>query len=328
MIVSIEKHIVKLVYFCLPINVMNMPRIDFNLAQSFLALWHERSVSKAASRLSLTQPALSAALKRLRALTDDPLFIRTPQGMQPTIRAITMAPVIEESLRRLREALGHSEAFDPLTSRRHFVIGCDSGLDYRLAPSMTHTLRCMAPGLSLVFRAIPPDGLEAAFQRREIDLGVTANQGAHPDSIAYPVGRLIMECVGSNLGNLSSPTMSISELCAFDHVLIEHARRFSRFDHALRGLGYERRVSVTVPSFGHIPPLLNHPGIVAIVPHYIAHAYCDLTSLQRAQVPPIMDRMTIRLLVPARSAADTAIEWLRRAILLELQSWWCASSEV
>ncbi|GBQ90585.1 LysR family transcriptional regulator [Asaia krungthepensis] len=296
--------------------------MDFNLAQSFLALWHERSVSKAALRLSLTQPAVSAALRRLRALSDDPLFIRTPQGMQPTIRAVAMAPIIEESLRRLREALGQADPFDPSLSRRHFVIGCDSGLDYRLAPALTQKLRQMAPGLSLSFRAIPPDGLETAFHKREIDLGVTAHQGTHPDCIASSVGPLVMECVGSDLAGLSDKTMSIAELCSFDHVLIEHARRFSRFDHALRGLGHERRVSVTVPSFGHIPPFLYQPGIVAIVPHYIAQVFCGLSALQRAPLPEIMETMTIRLLVPSLSAADTAVVWMRGIIQRELETWW------
>lgn len=293
--------------------------MDFNLAQAFLALWQERSVSRAAARLSLTQPALSAALRRLRALTGDQLFVRSRNGMQPTTRAIAMAPVVEECLLILRNTLGQMTPFDPAQSRRHFVVGCDSGLDYMLGPALMSRLRYEAPGVSLAFRSFIPAGLDEALQRREVDLGVTAQPGAHSDCVSRPVGRLTMECIGS--AQMLPSRLDLQALCASDHILIESARQHSRFDHALRSLGYRRTIRMVVPSFGHLPVFLHCSGAVAVVPHYIARAFSGVAGLGVASIPQIMEYTALRLLIPMTGAGDPGTEWLLRVIQDEMDTW-------
>ena len=144
--------------------------MDLNLAQVFLALWHERSVSRAAVRLALTQPAVSASLRRLRALCGDELFVRTRYGMQPTSRATTMASVLEECVDTLRGALGQRGEFNPAFSSRSFVVGCDGGLDYALGPYLMAKIREVAPNVTLTARAVPADTMNLTLERREIEI--------------------------------------------------------------------------------------------------------------------------------------------------------------
>ena len=107
---------------------------DLNLLVVFEALAVERSVSQAARRVGLTQPAVSNALGRLRALVHDDLFVRTPQEMRPTSRALELAGPIGGALQQIRTALSPPERFDSTTTRRHFAIGASDNVDYALAP--------------------------------------------------------------------------------------------------------------------------------------------------------------------------------------------------
>src|ERR1700750_1331589 len=117
------------------INFNDISRLDFNLAVTFLAIWQERSVSKAARRLSLSQSAVSAALARLRLAADDPLFLRSRSGMEPTHRAIAMAAQIGEGVELLRQALVVERGFDPANSARHFSIGMSDDFEVAIGPA-------------------------------------------------------------------------------------------------------------------------------------------------------------------------------------------------
>jgi DNA-binding transcriptional LysR family regulator len=101
---------------------LNLTLVDLNLLRVFEAMMRERNVSQAAQRLNLTQPAVSNALARLRAAFDDPLFVRTRAGMEPTAVALTLYEPIEHGLTAIRTALSESVRFDPRTSGRRFTI--------------------------------------------------------------------------------------------------------------------------------------------------------------------------------------------------------------
>src|SRR4051794_142373 len=105
---------------------MNVRRLDFNLLVVLEALYLERSVTRAGHRLGLTQPAVSNGLRRLRLLFDDPLFVRTSDGMAPTQRALAVAPAVQAALDSLRQSIG-SGGFKPESSTDRFVLGT---LDY------------------------------------------------------------------------------------------------------------------------------------------------------------------------------------------------------
>lgn len=149
-----------------------MISIDLNLLRVFDALYEARSVTRAAERLSLTQSAISHALGRLRQTIGDPLFVRHSGGLQPTARAIEIAPGIREGLQQLRSALSPTP-FDPATAVRRFRINTGVYFCALLIPNLVARLRAQAPNVSLAISAPGPD-LLASLDNGSIDIAIGA----------------------------------------------------------------------------------------------------------------------------------------------------------
>jgi DNA-binding transcriptional LysR family regulator len=151
----------------------DLSRFDLNLLLVFEAVMRERSVTRAAERLCLSQPALSHALNRLRKLLDDRLFVRGPAGMEPTPRAMQLALVVQRTLEELRNAV-LPVAFDPATSQRTFRIAVNNYAAAVVAPGLIRACREAAPGVRLSIRPSGAMDLGGALERGELDLVVSA----------------------------------------------------------------------------------------------------------------------------------------------------------
>lgn len=287
-----------------------MSRIDLNLAHVFLALWHERSVSRAAERLSLTQPAVSSALKRLRESCGDTLFIRTRHGMQPTAHAARIADSLELSVETLRSTMGRRGIFDPASSSRSFIIGSDGGLDYAVGTPLAARLALEAPDITLIFRVVPPACMGSVLERREIDLALTVGGLIRPDCLSSSVGFFKYVCISHPDFCTLPADLCLEDLANWRHVLTETALKHSTFDHMLRNLGIRRIVRNIVPSFGHLPGFLRQPDTLAIVPDYIGRFFSVTTGMKISTLPDIFGKHEIRLLFPVISAPDISINWL------------------
>jgi DNA-binding transcriptional LysR family regulator len=152
----------------------DLGRFDLNLLLVFEAVLRERSVTRAAERLSLSQPALSHALNRLRRLLDDSLFVRGPAGMEPTPRAVQLAAVVQRTLDELRNAV-QPIAFDPATSQRAFRIAVNNYAAAVVAPGLILACRMAAPGVRLSIRPCGALDLEDALERGELDLAIAGS---------------------------------------------------------------------------------------------------------------------------------------------------------
>jgi DNA-binding transcriptional LysR family regulator len=147
-----------------------MAELDLNLLRVFDTLIELRSVTRAADRLGLTQSAVSHALGRLRAAVDDPLFVRSPSGLQPTARAEEMALGVREGLGRLRSALEPS-SFDPATAVRRFTIAAGSYFCSMIMPAVVGRIGRLAPSVSLGMVPVN-DHLARSLDRGEVDLAL------------------------------------------------------------------------------------------------------------------------------------------------------------
>jgi DNA-binding transcriptional LysR family regulator len=128
-------------------------RYDLNLLRVFAALMEERSVTRAAEQLGITQPALSNSLTRLRDILHDQLFIRERYGMQPTQKAEELAPVIIDALSKLDGLILGQQEFDPAKANQLFTLASNSYVEVALMPGIVAILRDLAPGIRL--RLIP-----------------------------------------------------------------------------------------------------------------------------------------------------------------------------
>src|SRR5258707_521485 len=138
---------------------MNWGAFDLNLLIVFDAVMQERSVTRAGSRIGLSQPAMSHALNRLRYMLKDELFVRTPEGMVPTPRAEALAPPLRNALSEMQLAL-EPTAFDPASADRRFALAVDNYSAVVLVPPLVAAVAASAPAVRLDMR--PPGSLGIA----------------------------------------------------------------------------------------------------------------------------------------------------------------------
>ncbi|MEP0203472.1 MAG: LysR substrate-binding domain-containing protein [Halioglobus sp.] len=148
---------------------MNVNRVDLNLLVYLDALLRERNVTQAANQLNLSQPAMSNGLRRLRELFDDPLLVRTSDGMAPTERALELEPLVRDVLMKIDKAVQPQSEFDPESAQRVFRIMASDYAESTLLPSVLGKLRTQAPGLTLDIMT-PSDVSFLDVERGKVDM--------------------------------------------------------------------------------------------------------------------------------------------------------------
>lgn len=296
------------------ITLIDISRLDANLATTFLALWQERSVSKAAARLSLSQSAVSAALTRLRDAAGDPLFVRTRGGMRPTPRAIAMAEPLETAMALIRDAFHIPAAFDPASSRQHFSLGMSDDFELAIGPALFRRLLAEAPQVSVVFRQANRHTVEAMLEAREIDIAL----------IARPQGRswLAGEVVGaSGYACLLDPAacgvglpLSLDDYLALPHVLVSFSGREGAVDDGLRAIGRSRRVHTALTHFSAVPPFLRGMRAVTTIPSHAAAALAAATGLALCPPPIDLGRYAVSTVWRRDTDSDPGSAWMRGLI--------------
>jgi len=287
-----------------------MSRLDFNLATIFLVLWEERSVSKAARRLSLSQSAVSASLARLRDAADDPLFVRTRTGMQPTPRAVSMVEPLQNGTALIKTAFSSISAFDPATSRQHFSIGMSDDFQIAVGPLLAHTVAQAAPHVSLTFRQANKHKVESLFEAGEIDFAVIAQPALRSGLQHHQIGQSGYACLlDPKACGLDLP-LSLQDYLTLPHVLVSFSGREGIVDHVLKQHGLTRQVRSALTHFSALPPFLVGTRAVATLPAHAAQCLAALSGLILCPTPLDLGSYTVSLLW--QKATDNP--WLRQVI--------------
>lgn len=290
-------------------------RYDLNLLPVFLSLMEERSVTRAARRMGMTQPALSNALARLRTLLQDPLFIRERYGMQPTPKALELAPVIAQALAGLDELIRGSQAFDPAQARLQLVLAPNSYVEYALMPAIVERLRAEAPGISL---RLVPYGAELA------DTGVISG------STALVLGRLIDPPDNLIVQHLMEESLAC--VVRADHPLVGERltkKQFEQLKHVnmlppgrlraglfqrLEKHGLKREVAVSVTHFLAIPEMVAVTDYCATLPRLICRRLAGDARLKVLPAPVDLGTFPVEMAWHVRYRNDPAHRWLRGLI--------------
>lgn len=291
-----------------------MPRdirtLDLNLLRTLDALLDERSVTRAADRLALTQPAVSGMLARLRESFGDPLFVRVAHGIVPTRRAQELAGPVKRVLGDI-EALLQPPAFDPASAALTVSLAAtDYALRAVVVPFLA-ALRVRAPGIRVVVRPIGDDEVTARVERGELDLVLTTPEATPPD---LHTRRLFDEryvcALRRGHPDAADGRLPLDRFCALDHVLVSYSgSRFSGVtDRALAALGRERRVVLSVTSFLVLPDILRTSDLVAVVPSRLVEGVEGLAVLD----PPLrIPGFTKTAAWHERVHRDAGHRWLR-----------------
>lgn len=261
--------------------------LDLNLLKTLDALLDERSVTRAADRLGLTQPAVSGMLTRLRHSFDDPLFVRSQRGIIPTPRAQSLAGPVKQVLADAT-ALLRPMAFDPATADFSVsVAATDYAVQAVMLPFLT-SLRHLAPGVRVAVRPVDPLALSTQLERADVDLALITPDSAPPELHARHLFDEDYVCVLRH-GHPDAPApgqpLSLDRFCALDHALVSYAGQpfHGITDDALAAIGRHRRVVLSMNSFLALAAVLQTTDLIAVVPRRLAHHIDGLITTE----PPV-----------------------------------------
>jgi LysR family transcriptional activator of mexEF-oprN operon len=298
------------------IDERDFRKLDLNLLVVFSALLRERNVTRAAQRLFVGQPALSASLKRLREAFDDPLFVRTSHGMTPTPRALALGAAITPFLAGVRDALKHSPIFDAAGSDRVFHLGMSDSLEIALMPALLKRLREAAPGVRLVAHASDRRTSASQLDAGEIELAIGVIHEVPHWQRLKPLFAWSFVCLydAQALG-VRSRRITLRQYLRHPHVITSFsAGLWGVVDEELRRLGHERRVVYSSPHFATSPYLVRTLPAITTVPEYIATSWRDAHGLTLSPLPVELPSWSVSLAWTAAHDADPGLHWLRGEI--------------
>jgi LysR family nod box-dependent transcriptional activator len=295
---------------------MNLTGVDLNLLVALDALIAERSVTRAADRLGLSQPGMSNALARLRKLFGDPLLVREGLTLVPTPRAEALRQPVQEALSLIQQALDDRPGFDPATDQATFVVSCSDYSLLMLIGPLVRRLAAEAPGLTIQVLPRAPDAVRL-LRDGEADLVIEPVE-IMPDA-GLPNLRLFADrwlcCVWDGNSEVGD-SMTMETYLRLGHLVYSGVRGhpISLVDTQLAAAKVPRRIEFTVESFLLAPFLLQGTDLVTVVPERAA-GHLRRTADVRFLEPPLhLPSITEMLWWNPRHTLDPAHAWLRARI--------------
>ena len=308
-------------------NIPNFRTLDLNLLRVFDEVMAERSLTRAARNLSLTQPAVSNALRRLRETLGDELVRRGGQGMAPTPRAVALWPAVREALRQLQESLAPS-SFTPARADNTFMLAMADATGAELIPGLVDILETEAPGVSVQVlplvtrdprRLLDDESADLAvgyFPAVLADLTARAQVGK---AIAFAHQRLYESkdvCVMRRGHPLASGPLTVSRFCAARHLLVSFSGRpFGFVDEALAAQGRERRIVLTVNQFFTAGHVVAQSNLLAVLPRHFVGMAGPANELVQRELPFEVPAVQVASLWHSRVEHSGAHQWLRQAMV-------------
>ncbi|WNV12068.1 LysR substrate-binding domain-containing protein [Tardiphaga sp. 709] len=290
-------------------------RYDLNLLPVFVTLMEERSVTRAAERLGITQPALSNALARLRVMMRDQLFIRERYGIQPTQMAQDLAPVVAAALAKIDEVVLGQQTFDPLQAELSVTIAPNSYVEFVLMPAIVARLREQAPGIKLRLTPFGNDLAETGVISGTTTM-VLGRVVDPPDSLV--VQHLMDEglaCVVRADHPEIHDRISQEQYERLKHVnVLPPGRLRVGLFHALEQRGIRREVAVSVTHFLAVPEMIAVTDYCATLPTLICDHLAHDPRLKILPAPVDLGTFPLDMAWHVRYRNDPAHRWLRSLV--------------
>lgn len=294
---------------------INLAAVDLNLLVVFDALMAERNVTRAAARIGLTQPATSHALSRLRALFDDPLFVRAPKGMVPTSRATEVSGSIRSALARIEIALAPERAFDPAGSQRTFTIGLSDYAAFVLLPGLMERMGRYAPNVRIVARNTSHTRGLSMIDLDEVELIA----GNFPEAPAHMSEDLLFQEDFVTAARQDHPDL-VDGLDVDAYLKLPHLHVSLKgeprgyLDDVIQSQGLHRNVTVTVGHFLIAPFMLRATDAIATEPRRILEPLAKLLHLRLIRPPLPIPPFPVTQIWHRRYDADPGHAWLRSMV--------------
>jgi len=294
--------------------MMNWGGFDLNLLIVFDAVMQERSVTRAGSRIGLSQPAMSHALNRLRYMLKDELFVRTPEGMVPTPRAERLAEPRRDAVSEMQLAL-EPAAFDPAASDRRFALAVNNYAAVVLAPPLVAAASAAAPAVRLDLRPSGTLDIIDRLDRSDLDLtvGSMASEGERFATAPLLEDPFVM--VMRRGHPASRRKLSAAAFSALPHLEISSSGEDTGFiDRWLAEGGFVRRIALRAPYLS-AAAILVQSDMVATLSRRIAQEFVRSHPLQIREPPYDSPRVRTVMLWHRRLDRHPAHRWLRDVVL-------------
>ena len=311
---------------------LNFRTLDLNLLRVFDEVMAERSLTRAAHKLSITQPAVSNAMWRLRDVVGDELVVRRGQGVEPTPRALALWPSVRDALALLQESLAPGN-FEPATATSTFVLAMADATAATLVPPLVQIIEREAPGISV--RVLPlttrdprrlldeeyADMAVGYFPAALADLTARAQSGG---AVAYDSRRLYD---GEYMGvmrqghPLATGDLGLDTYCAARHMLVSFSGRpFGFIDEALASLGRTRRVVITVNQFFTAGRVVVGSDLLTVLPRHFIPVTGIADKLVQRPLPLNVPAVHVDALWRRRGPQEKAMGWLLHALARSARS--------
>ncbi len=295
---------------------LNLRSVDLNLLTVFDALIEQGKLSQAAEQLGMSQPAVSAALQRLRATFKDQLFVRSRSGMLPTPRAMELHRDVREALQLVRHAMSSGSAFDPTVTERSFTIVGDSFFESAMIGSLLNRLSEVAPGISIETASITETDPVQALRSLNADLLLDYDRLTSPQLVAEQIGEESLVVLASRQHPRLKKRLSMKRFLNEDHVILTRRHRSSTsLEHALGGIPLNRRVKATVQHFSSMPIIVAQTHCLATVPQRLGALYEAAFDVRCYPFPIDIAPIPMWMYWPKVLHSDAAHQWLRAQLV-------------
>jgi DNA-binding transcriptional LysR family regulator len=311
----------------------NFRTLDLNLLRVFDQVMAERNLTRAARNLSMTQPAVSNALRRLRDALDDKLVVRSGYGVEPTPRALSLWPAIADALRQIEASLAPGE-FVASKAANTFVLAMADATAAELMPGLVEIVEREAPGVSMRVLPLSTRDPRRLLDEGQIELAVgffpavladlsaqaQAQAGGSPpfDSQRLFAGDYV--CVMRKGNPLATEPMTIDRYCDAHHLLVSFSGRpFGFVDQALSALGRKRRITLTVNQFFTAGRVVAHSNLLTVLPRHFVRVTGMAHDLILRDLPFEVPLVHVDSLWHRRQAQRSDHAWLRLAVATAAQ---------
>ncbi len=303
---------------------MNFQTLDLNLLRVFDAVMSERNLTRAASRLALTQPAVSNALRRFRESVGEELLTRVTHGVVPTPYAEMLWPEVQAALAQLRAVLEPGD-FDPQRDSANFRLAMADATAAALLPPLIAHIEARRALVNLRVLPLTTRDPRALLERGEADVAV----GYFPEAIAelatrgqqsalhhQRLGESEYVCVMRRGHPLADGELTLDDFCAAHHLLVSFSGRPHGFvDQALAGLNRSRRIVLTVNQFFTAGRVVSRSDLLTVLPASFVDATGYRSQLVERPLPMVMPRIHVEAMWHMRHDRASAHQWLRERLV-------------
>ncbi|WP_416262191.1 LysR family transcriptional regulator [Gibbsiella quercinecans] len=290
--------------------------LDLNLLYAFSILMEELNVSRAAERMFIGQPGLSSALGRLREALGDELFIRVGRRLQPTPRALAIAPDIARALATIERTVQLPDAFEPATWKGEFRVGLCDNLEMAFLGALTARVRELAPHARVVAVAATKRDSVQLLEEGAYDFSVAVHDKPASWHIRQPLFDQHLKCLYDPRRLKLTLPLSINEYASQQHIIVSSVGNDARdIDVFLEHAGIKREVVASVSRYSAVGPVLQAVSAIATVPETVAHCMARLYGLSVISAPLDLPVEPISMLYRRVDEAKGDSAWFRQLFI-------------